>query len=567
MYIVKNAVSNLTRNKGRNILIAIIFFAIITTTVVSLMIHNTSGAVIEDYRNRFGSEVSITPDIQQIIGGIGGIFGGMGRGSGGLSRGAAQIDPDLMLALAESDLLQKTIATATLPLNSFEIRAIDQSEDDDDMLANMNIGGMGNMDDVMSGMGGMMSGMMGNMMGGRMGGTGNMTDMMSGSIGNFRLIGDNWTDFGEGMRALYDGRFPERDGEAIVSWELADENGIALGDTILFNARLTRGTDGLNQAGWVDGDLINIGGIEYTILEPAEGRFILLRDTEITLTIVGIYDDITDEYGGGFITGLAALNRRNEVLTTIGTVLDLREHGETNVNLSVTYFLRNPDLLNDFEAFARASGLPSTFIVSTDTASYETIVAPVVGMKSISLTFMIIVLVLGAAIIILLTSIAVRERKYEIGVLRAMGMKKKKVAFGLWTELLVITAVCLVLGIAVGSVAAQPVADILIQRQVETAQPAAAATSSPMGGMFSGMFGGSGNLGGLGDMLGGRLGGMGGMLSQTQAQPLDEISINIGIETIGQIIGIALLLSTLAGFVAVSRITKYEPIKILAERN
>jgi putative ABC transport system permease protein len=54
---------------------------------------------------------------------------------------------------------------------------------------------------------------------------------------------------------------------------------------------------------------------------------------------------------------------------------------------------------------------------------------------------------------------------------------------------------------------------------------------------------------------------------QEQAQPLDEISITIGIDSIFQIIGIALLLSALAGLVAVSRITKYEPMKILMERN
>ncbi|MFU2108463.1 FtsX-like permease family protein [Paenibacillus larvae] len=43
-----------------------------------------------------------------------------------------------------------------------------------------------------------------------------------------------------------------------------------------------------------------------------------------------------------------------------------------------------------------------------------------------SVTYIVIVLVLGAVILILLSSIAIRERKYEIGVLRAIGMKKGK---------------------------------------------------------------------------------------------------------------------------------------------
>ena len=49
--------------------------------------------------------------------------------------------------------------------------------------------------------------------------------------------------------------------------------------------------------------------------------------------------------------------------------------------------------------------------------------------------------------------------------------------------------------------------------------------------------------------------------------PIDEINISLGIDTVLQLIIISLLLASLAGFAAISRITKYEPIKILMERN
>lgn len=52
-------------------------------------------------------------------------------------------------------------------------------------------------------------------------------------------------------------------------------------------------------------------------------------------------------------------------------------------------------------------------------------------MKKITMVFLIVVLVLGAIILTLLTSILIRERKYEIDVLRAMGMKKGKRCLGL----------------------------------------------------------------------------------------------------------------------------------------
>ncbi|SDZ42054.1 putative ABC transport system permease protein [Evansella caseinilytica] len=92
--------------------------------------------------------------------------------------------------------------------------------------------------------------------------------------------------------------------------------------------------------------------------------------------------------------------------------------------------------------------------MTTDSESYNKIVGPVEGLKSISTTFMVIVLIFGGIIISFLSSIAIRERKYEISVLRAMGMKKHMVAPGLWSEMLLITCLCLVLGIGVGTLAA-----------------------------------------------------------------------------------------------------------------
>ncbi len=39
---------------------------------------------------------------------------------------------------------------------------------------------------------------------------------------------------------------------------------------------------------------------------------------------------------------------------------------------------------------------------------------------------MTLVLVFGGSVLILISILGIRERKYEIGVLRAMGMKKEK---------------------------------------------------------------------------------------------------------------------------------------------
>jgi len=65
MYIIKNAMQNLIRNKGRNLMMGGIIFVIIVSVVTALMINNTAGGVINDYKERFGSEVSFVLNRQK----------------------------------------------------------------------------------------------------------------------------------------------------------------------------------------------------------------------------------------------------------------------------------------------------------------------------------------------------------------------------------------------------------------------------------------------------------------------------------------------------------------------
>ncbi|MCL2884448.1 MAG: FtsX-like permease family protein, partial [Oscillospiraceae bacterium] len=201
-----------------------------------------------------------------------------------------------------------------------------------------------------------------------------------------------------------------------------------------------------------------------------------------------------------------------------------------------------------------------------------------------SLIFMLVVVILGAAILILLYALSIRERKYEIGVIRAMGMKKSRVARGLWYEIVVLTAVCLLLGVGVGDAVAQPISSALLTAQVQAAE-STTSNSSGYGitnrtgqnnqnnqnnqGYQNGGFGGYGGFGNQpGQMApggGGRV--IGGRSTASTVKPLSEMTVTVGWETILEIIAIALVLSSLAAVFSIMQITRYEPIKILTERN
>ena len=66
VYLCK-CLENIGRNKGRNILMGIIILVTITVSIVSLCINNTTTSIIDDYKSRFGSEVTIIPDMTKVM--------------------------------------------------------------------------------------------------------------------------------------------------------------------------------------------------------------------------------------------------------------------------------------------------------------------------------------------------------------------------------------------------------------------------------------------------------------------------------------------------------------------
>ena len=78
--------------------------------------------------------------------------------------------------------------------------------------------------------------------------------------------------------------------------------------------------------------------------------------------------------------------------------------------------------------------------------------------------FLLVILLIGAVILIVLNIFNVRERKYEIGVLTAMGMKKGKVALQFLTEIFTVTLTAVIIGIIIGAVSSVPVTNALLEK-------------------------------------------------------------------------------------------------------
>jgi len=330
VYILANALKNLGRNKGRNILIGIMIFLIITASMVTLCINNTTRSIIDDYKNRFGSEVTIGADLTQLV----------NTGTLGTYQAPPAITPQQYLRFAESEYLKESRILASATAGGESIKAVDESEN-----GNVQFGG-----------GITLSGA-------------TQTEGDPYVSPKLNLFANKWSDFEEGNRELYEGKMPEKTGECIVSKELAELNDWKVGDKIQ---------------------------LESSVLSVEDSKQTIKNKT-VELTLTGIYLDGTEPYSSQFKMPL--MNRRNEVLTTLDTLL---ANYPNTLSVSAKYYLKKPSLLKSFDAELRAKGLDDYYKVSTDEAGYQKVVGPVEGLKKVALTFMLIVLIFGGVILVLL---------------------------------------------------------------------------------------------------------------------------------------------------------------------
>lgn len=474
MYIVKNAIKNIWRNKGRNILMGVIVFGIIVSTVVAFSINSTTSSIIEDYKSRFGSEVNILLNFDKI-----------NQQEGPINFEMKNITTEQYISFAKSKYIKDSYFRTELPSNSESLKAVDEDAMDSSNRFSMSTS------------------------------IGGGEEPIEIPMPTLKLLGnsnvDNLEEFKKGERKIIEGKMYKEKNEAIISKELAELNNIKIGDEI-----------------------------EIKNIMDREGK-------NIKLKVSGIYEDFTDEYGNIPFKD-SFMNRRNEILTSFDTCSSFED--DNGMSVIAKYYLKNPDMIKDFEEEIRSKGLPEMYRVSTDEATYNNIVAPVEGLISVTNMFVIVVIILGSIILILLNSINIRERKYEIGVLRAMGMKKSKVVFGFITESMLITSICLLLGIGAGAALAQPVSDILLNKQIEIQQENQNNMTQGIGGSMSTS---SGAISIGGPSLG-------------NEESISNIDVKLSKEAVLKVVGVSMILVFVSSIVGVSYITKYEPIKILTER-
>jgi putative ABC transport system permease protein len=370
-----------------------------------------------------------------------------------------------------------------------------------------------------------------NMQGGDMqGGMGGKMQEISGN-GDFSVVGysdDNaMTDFTSGTTTITDGSvFDEGTSkyQCIISEELATYNSLSVGDKI----KLANPND---------------------------------EDETYKLTITGIYktSDTVENGMGGMFSNSDPSNQIYMSYTALKAIVDKSTaNSEDNAVFSQTSGTYTFASVDDYDTFAEEVydlGLSDDYTVSsTDLQAFENSLVPLETLSTIAGYFLIVILAIGTLILVVLNIFSIRERKYEIGVLTAIGMKKAKVALQFVYEMLIVTLIAVILGGAVGAVTSVPVANTLLQTQTTAQQESGDRNQQAFGRDMGEKFEGN-------------------KADNVQSLPdnndgfMTQISASVNITVLLELLGICVLLALVASAVSVTFILRYNPLRILSNRD
>lgn len=539
MYIIRNALKCISRSKGRNLLIGIIVLVISISACIGLSIRQAAESAREDTLENLSVTATISFDRKSMMNQIG------GRDQGGqmppqsfdrnefteMMNNTSEMTLEEYLKYAEADSVKDFYYTLSASFNgteSFEA-VTTETEETTENSANSapNFAGFG-----------------GN--GGPMG----RFNIMS---GDFQIVGysseNAMTDFVNGTSSITEGSvFTQNTAnyDCIISEELAAFNDITVGTSVIVS----------NPNKEEETYTLNVVGL-YSDSSANESSFAMMGAVDPANKIYMSYE------------ALSAIAAKSEDVSETVTDETTGRESETKISttLSGTYTFETADDYYNFENEARNLGLAEKYTISSsDITSYENSLTPLNTLSTMAGWFLIVILIIGAVILIVLNIFNVRERKYEIGVLTAMGMKKSRVSLQFLTEIFVVTLAAVLIGATIGAVSSVPVTNMLLENQISSRQEQSDMREQNFGRIPDGTdFEGQGNAPSMPqmpennrfeDIFGEKMGGY-----------ITEVNSAMNLTVVFQMLGISVLLTLISGAASMMFVMRYEPLKILANRD
>ncbi len=479
MYIIKNALISISRNKVRNLLVGCVIFIISCFATISLAINNTSNSLIKSYESKYEIEATIGFNRENMMKDFN--FENKEDSKDKLKdlhQKASNISKENIIKYADSNYVKDYYYIESVNVN---LDSIEKAESNDDNFKRKEIK--------------------------------NENDYQN---ADFSLKGYSKI---ESMNEFIDGNYKITKGKVFDDFE---------SNYGLINSELAT----LNN--------LDVGSI-IKVIDPVDNK----KTYEIIIS--GIYEENSSD---NFKMDMFS-NSANMIITSSNFIDSIKENNE-NINVSIvpTFILKSKDVINKFEDEVKKKGLDENLSIENNLNEVEESTKTISNVKTFAVTFLIITLIIGTVILLVINMINIRERKYEIGVLRTIGMKKKMVCMQFIFELFIISFIFLLLGALIGSLVSTPMSNNLLKNEIESSSAKVTNIRENFGNKED-------NKMNFKDKK------FNGILNE---QAFDSIDATVDLKVLSELLVIGLLLTLISSISAVSSIQRFLPLTILKER-
>ena len=218
---------------------------------------------------------------------------------------------------------------------------------------------------------------------------------------------------------------------AIISKQLAKQNGLAVGDQITLR---------MSQ--------FKASMMGYDV-----------KDTCIMVTIVGLFQPTAKS-----TTSLPNWSMDNSIFTTLEVVKTARPDMGDESYEKISFYVNDPGRLDSIVAAVQhlPDLDPTDFAVSVDSSNVDAVTEPLANMNRLVSVLIVLVLVVGAVILYLVLSSRIKERVHESGVLLCLGLSRWNIIAQYLSEILLIGTLAFSLSMFTSSFVAQAVGNQLL---------------------------------------------------------------------------------------------------------
>ena len=504
MYIFKNAIVSITRNVGRNVLIGIIILVIACACSVTLAIRNSADSLIESYENKYDVIATLGMNREKMMGN----FNPQDRESSKENminkfNEISSITSEDVINYGTSEYVKSYYYTESIGVNATDIETVS---------ASFNTGAEGQNNQMQ-------------MPGGDRTG---MQQRGTQTSGDFTLTGyssyESMEDFISGSYTITEGEVSSdfTSNSCVINSELATLNEIVVGDVI-------------------------------TVTNPED------ETQTYELKVTGIYTDNTESQNSRMNM---FSNSANTIITNATTMENIVAQSTDMANtVTPSFVLTSKDVIEAFETELQNKGLSEYLSVSTNLDQVESATDSISNVKTFATTFLVITLIIGIIILVVINMINIKDRKYEIGVLRTIGMKKSLLTAQFMVELLIVVMIALIAGTIIGACVSVPTSNMLLESEIESSQEE---MQNIQGNFGRGPNSNNQSL----NMQNNKPDNMPTNINGVaQLEKVDSINAVVDFKVLLQLLGIGILLTCVSSIASMVSIQRFSPLTILKERS